>query len=460
MAASASKEAFSPSDVFPEPEFFHGMAEVNIEGRSCQERALLVRDLLKNSDGTFQRCDGNPLLGLDFGRSLDPSDPDATCSDNWPRSAGENKFLENVVTYQQYYGRILLRYLPRDHLATNVVLSALQQIAPGSLPQESCVWRRVEERIVNCITRASQIEWNTEHTLFALFPEQEDLEALLIYGSADKGFGHLPEEMDLMLKQAGLYFLVVSPHKRIIPKFWKKHVLRIGWKRGVDYYRIQGGDEPPRLDSDGSASSSGSPRNPLNVSDGKTGTESSEQIYKLTTDLQAARALLPQGLMGNKAEWYKELMQEMDHLINSLTTISQAREATADEEALRRANALFRKRQREGTWPRVSKEEEKTAQSEEALRLANEPPRKRNDTQSRVSKEEEKAAQAEDAVPLANGPPRKRQRNDTQSRVSEEEEKAAQAAEALRLVQAIRVPSDSFLTAMYGHKAWRGAGGQ
>ncbi|KAI4600984.1 hypothetical protein KJ359_013149 [Pestalotiopsis sp. 9143b] len=370
MAASASKETFFPADVFPEPEFFHGDTNANVQGRTTQERAVLLHDLLQNSIETSERRDGAHVLRLDFDECLDPSDPEATCSDKWPRSAAEAKFLEGFATYRQYYGRLLFRHLPRKHLATNVVLSALQQIVPGSLPQESRVWRRVEERLVNCITRASKIEWNAEHTLFAHFPELEDLEALMIYGSTDKGLGRLPEEMDTLLKQAGLYFLVVSPDERIIPRFWKRNILRIGWKQGVDYCRIQGDDEPPRPDSDGSASPSGSPRNPPNVLDGKTGMESWEQIYKLTTELQAERALLPRGLMGKRAEWHKELMQEMDHLVDSLTMISQDREAPAKaDEALRLANGNPRKRQRDGTQSQVSKETEKATQAAEALRL-------------------------------------------------------------------------------------------
>ncbi|KAI0171595.1 hypothetical protein BJ166DRAFT_519140 [Pestalotiopsis sp. NC0098] len=187
---------------------------------------------------------------------------------------------------------------------TNAVLSALQQIAPGSRSQESPVWARVEQRLVHCIVAASKIQWSADRTFYAHFPEQEDLEALLIYGCADRGFGRLPKKMDTLLREAGLYFLVVSPDKRIIPAFWKKNIVRLGWKQGVDYCQIQG-DEPSAPDSDGSSDGSSSPtespEDPSNALETKTGQDSWKRLSKLKDELKNERKLILWGQTGNRA---------------------------------------------------------------------------------------------------------------------------------------------------------------
>ncbi|KAK6204215.1 hypothetical protein LQW54_008334 [Pestalotiopsis sp. IQ-011] len=387
MAAPAPKEDFSQADAFPESDFFYG--DDNFQERTCEERAALFLNLLQKPSRSVGRYESH-VSSLDFNKFPEPSVPEAACSDHWPRSVAEAQFPKNVTTHREYYSRVFFRHLPRRHLDTNAVLSALQQIARGSPSQDSRVWARVEQRLVRCIVRASKIQWSADRTFYAHFPEQEDLEALRIYGSADQGFGHLPKEMDTLLRKAGLYFLVVSPEKRTVPVFWKKNIVRLGWKEGVDYCQIQG-DEPPSPHSDENSGQTGSTENPSNAFETRTGTDLWERLSELKNELQDERQLILWGKTGTRAEWCKQMTQEIDSLIDSLVKM-------------------------------ICQERQAATRAKEALRLVKEIP-----------------SEPDNSVDI----PRKRQRDDPESR---ERDAAARAKEALRLVKAISWKPEDYLS--------------
>lgn len=84
----------------------------------------------------------------------------------------------------------------------------------------------------------SDLGWREDAEGSCKLPSIEALEAAMVYGS-NEGFGTMPETIVEFLQDAGLYFLIVAPEKRVIPTFWKTSIDKLGWKQGRDYKTLQ-----------------------------------------------------------------------------------------------------------------------------------------------------------------------------------------------------------------------------
>lgn len=217
------------------PRFSYGQQDVSLRTRTNAERQEDLKTLMElckdvRVGGQLTRKLPWPQAGtpLVIQRSLSNEDKELV------------RGAENTIAFLE---KVVFSYPPRSHLQTKAFLQIYAQMVPNRYMANIGVYNAVRVALERILLKGSSQGWKATNAPGneANPPTPEALEALMVYGGAEKGLGTMSEAIESLLKNTGLYFLLVEPTKRVIPAYWHQYYTQVAdWQRGIDYASYEG----------------------------------------------------------------------------------------------------------------------------------------------------------------------------------------------------------------------------
>ncbi|KAI1423433.1 hypothetical protein F5Y12DRAFT_716386 [Xylaria sp. FL1777] len=114
----------------------------------------------------------------------------------------DSELVKDAATPIQYWSNIVNRHPIRKTLSVKEVMENLATIPPHRQPSETQLYTQVKKELEAISREREELTFELPERSLKI-PTREEIEALRIYGSAEHGFGTLPNAIEYLLTQTG-----------------------------------------------------------------------------------------------------------------------------------------------------------------------------------------------------------------------------------------------------------------
>lgn len=140
----------------------------------------------------------------------------------------DKSLFDNAATAEEFWKRVADLIGVKDFINVEGMMDELARIPPGQTATSTALYREVRRQLSDIAALGRSSNWaSTEGMADMVFPTEEILEAMRVYGDEKDGLGTMPQPIVRLLGETGLAWMCASDDKRNIPTYWMAFLVRL-----------------------------------------------------------------------------------------------------------------------------------------------------------------------------------------------------------------------------------------